>query len=40
MIRWRNDVRKSVINLDGPDGNAFQLMALCTTVCQGYGLCF
>ena len=27
MIRWRNDVDKLVINLDGPDGNAFQLMA-------------
>ena len=26
MIRnWRNDVDKLVINLDGPDGNAFQL---------------
>ena len=27
MIRWRNDVDKMVINLDGPDGNAFSLMA-------------
>ena len=27
MIRWRNDVDKLVINLDGPDGNAFALMA-------------
>ena len=33
MIRWRNDVRKSVINLDGPDGNAFQLMNH-ATVCK------
>ena len=27
MIRWRNDCGKMVINLDGPEGNAFQLMA-------------
>ena len=27
MIRWRNDCGKMVINLDGPDGNAFALMA-------------
>ena len=27
MIRWRNDVDKMVINLDGPDGNAFSWMA-------------
>ena len=27
MIRWRNDVDKLVINLDGPDGNAMVLMA-------------
>ena len=27
MIRWRNDCGKTVINLDGPDGNAFALMA-------------
>ena len=27
MIRWRKDCGKLVINLDGPDGNAFALMA-------------
>ena len=27
MIRWRNDCGKMVINLDGPEDNAFQLMA-------------
>ena len=26
MIRWTQD-RKTVINLDGPDGNAFQFMS-------------
>ena len=27
MIRWRYDCGKTLINLDGPEGNAFQLMA-------------
>ena len=37
MIRWRNDVDKLVINLDGPDGNAFQLMAYAQRFAEDMG---
>ena len=37
MIRWRNDVDKLVINLDGPDGNAFQLMAYASRFAKDMG---
>ena len=37
MIRWRNDCGKMVINLDGPDGNAFQLMAYASRFAKDMG---
>ena len=37
MIRWRNDCGKMVINLDGPEGNAFQLMAYASRFAKDMG---
>jgi hypothetical protein len=38
MIRWRNDCGKTVINLDGPEGNAFMLLAIAESEMEGLGI--
>ena len=37
MIRLRNDCGKTVINLDGPEGNAFQLLAYASRFAKDMG---
>ena len=37
MIRLRNDCGKTVINLDGPEGTAFQLLAYASRFAKDMG---
>ena len=39
MIR-NTTVAKNIINLDGPDGNAYYLLALATRLCREIGYTF